>query len=369
MAAAVSRALGSAIALFLAANGSAAAAAPAAIDPNVMATKLCDSIVSDKGSVSRVLSEFAGVPAGTSREQARELIRKFTAARYRLGRQQSGLYCQAGPVDMGLYRLALEAGNHHAVWELTQYGLDPNVVDPKSGKNALDDAAEFINARTLRDEITVTPAARLDPPVLGGEKKYRRELLGLMRDYELLQEAGGHHSGQAAPRPQSCQATAADKPAPGVPFDGKLSETGSGPTPAQIPGVTTVSARQAACLIDTLGSDLLVAAVLRDKDVVPGSYDFAYASAKGSFDDRIQTVLADDLKIFNGYTRKDQRPVLVYCHHENCRLSYNAVLRMKAAGYKNIYWMREGLEAWLAAGYPTGGLTATHKPLRPFEKY
>lgn len=368
MATAVNRVLSGAIALLMVACAAPVAAAPA-IDPKVMATKLCDSIVSEKGSVARVLQELAGVPAGATREQAKEQIRKFTAARYRLGREKSGLYCTAGSIDMGLYQLALDAGNHHAVWELAQFGLDPNVVDPKTGKNALDDAAERIDARVRRDEITVTPAARLDPPIFGGEKKYRRELLRLMRDYSLLQEAGGRHSGQAAPKPQSCAATAADKPAAGVPFDGKLSETGSGPTPAQIPGVTTVSARQAACLIDTLGPDLLVAAVLRDKDVIPGSYDFAYASAKGSFDDRIQTVLVDDLKIFNDYTRKDQRPVLVYCHHENCRLSYNAVLRMKASGYKNIYWLREGLQAWLAAGYPTGGLTATHKPLRPLEKY
>lgn len=46
------------------------------------------------------------------------------------------------------------------------------------------------------------------------------------------------------------------------------------------------------------------------------------------------------------------RPVIIYCH-ESCWLSWNAAKRAISYGYRNVYWYRDGIEGWKAAGYPT----------------
>ena len=46
------------------------------------------------------------------------------------------------------------------------------------------------------------------------------------------------------------------------------------------------------------------------------------------------------------------RPVVIYCH-ESCWLSWNAAKRAVSYGYQHVYWYREGIEGWKAAGLPT----------------
>jgi PQQ-dependent catabolism-associated CXXCW motif protein len=46
------------------------------------------------------------------------------------------------------------------------------------------------------------------------------------------------------------------------------------------------------------------------------------------------------------------RPVVIYCHRE-CWLSWNAAKRAISYGYRNVYWYRDGVEGWKAAGYRT----------------
>jgi PQQ-dependent catabolism-associated CXXCW motif protein len=48
--------------------------------------------------------------------------------------------------------------------------------------------------------------------------------------------------------------------------------------------------------------------------------------------------------------RKDQLMVF-YCRAD-CWLSWNAVKRAAALGYNNLYWYRDGLDAWQAAHLP-----------------
>jgi len=48
--------------------------------------------------------------------------------------------------------------------------------------------------------------------------------------------------------------------------------------------------------------------------------------------------------------RKDQLMVF-YCRAD-CWLSWNAVKRAAALGYNNLYWYRDGLDAWQAANLP-----------------
>ncbi|MBO1541931.1 PQQ-dependent catabolism-associated CXXCW motif protein [Pseudomonas sp. OA65] len=45
------------------------------------------------------------------------------------------------------------------------------------------------------------------------------------------------------------------------------------------------------------------------------------------------------------------RPLVFYCRSD-CWLSWNAVKRAAAMGYKHLYWYRDGLDAWEAANLP-----------------
>ncbi len=46
------------------------------------------------------------------------------------------------------------------------------------------------------------------------------------------------------------------------------------------------------------------------------------------------------------------RRVIIYCH-ETCWLSWNAAKRAVSYGYRHVYWYRQGIEGWKAAGFPT----------------
>ena len=45
------------------------------------------------------------------------------------------------------------------------------------------------------------------------------------------------------------------------------------------------------------------------------------------------------------------QPTVFYCRAD-CWLSWNAAKRAHALGYSEVYWYRDGLDAWLAAGLP-----------------
>ena len=46
------------------------------------------------------------------------------------------------------------------------------------------------------------------------------------------------------------------------------------------------------------------------------------------------------------------RPLIIYCH-KTCWLSWNAAKRALSYGYQHVYWYRDGIEGWKAAGLPT----------------
>ncbi|WP_062382570.1 PQQ-dependent catabolism-associated CXXCW motif protein [Pseudomonas abietaniphila] len=67
---------------------------------------------------------------------------------------------------------------------------------------------------------------------------------------------------------------------------------------------------------------------------------------------------------FNLRTLTDGRqdtPLVFYCRAD-CWLSWNATKRASALGYSHLYWYRDGLDAWLAAGLPVE--PAQPEPLR-----
>lgn len=138
-----------------------------------------------------------------------------------------------------------------------------------------------------------------------------------------------------------------------VPTSKLRSQDFSEETPPSIPGGSLITAREAwqAILPGLLGSSPppLVISVLPDKLGIPTAYNVDFAASAGSFEDSIQRRLADSLSRFK--QSKNQR-IIVYCHHQNCWLSYNLALRLINLGYRNVHWMRDGIEGWLEEGLP-----------------
>ncbi len=151
----------------------------------------------------------------------------------------------------------------------------------------------------------------------------------------------------------------ADPKAPGDEnYPGGLSPRGVGLTPQSLPGATTISAREAKCLIDRYGMDILVIAAVNDDDRLPGAVLGAEAAG---LDPGIQPMLAQFMTQTTGGNKA--HPVVVYCHHESCFLSYNVSLRLIQAGYTQVFWMRDGLSAWKKGGY-----ALAPRPVRPGEQ-
>jgi rhodanese-related sulfurtransferase len=129
-----------------------------------------------------------------------------------------------------------------------------------------------------------------------------------------------------------------------------LSSVMSGPTPESVPGATTVSPTQAACLYNVFKDALVVLDATQDDEGLPGAYRASWAAVGGSLSGDVQQVLEMQLRAVTGGDL--DRPILVYCHHSECFLSYNVALRTVRAGYRKVYWMREGIWGWLSLGLP-----------------
>ena len=54
-------------------------------------------------------------------------------------------------------------------------------------------------------------------------------------------------------------------------------------------------------------------------------------------------------------------PVIIYCHR-SCWLSWNAAKRAISYGYRHVFWYRDGVEGWKAAGYHTAVIEPQAEP-------
>ena len=51
---------------------------------------------------------------------------------------------------------------------------------------------------------------------------------------------------------------------------------------------------------------------------------------------------------------KDKTTTLItYCNGPHCWRSFKAAVVLSKQGYKNVFWMRDGIPAWKTAGFPT----------------
>ncbi len=130
--------------------------------------------------------------------------------------------------------------------------------------------------------------------------------------------------------------------------DSLESNVGS-PTPLTIPGgkrVTTGEVKQmvaqqpAPLLIDVLDSP--------HQTTLKGAVYIPSAGAPGTVTDGYQTGVKAALDQATNGDRS--RALVFFCAGSACWESYNALLRVKAAGYTNLYWYRGGLNSWSIAG-------------------
>lgn len=136
------------------------------------------------------------------------------------------------------------------------------------------------------------------------------------------------------------------------------------PTPPGVDHAQTVDTAQLQALLQQSRPPLLIDVYkrpwLNDRFVatephanLPGSHwlantgDGALDSAWANYLRRhLQRLTAGDL----------DHPVVFYCRAD-CWLSWNAVKRASALGYRRLYWYRDGLDAWEGAGLPVSAAT------------
>jgi PQQ-dependent catabolism-associated CXXCW motif protein len=134
------------------------------------------------------------------------------------------------------------------------------------------------------------------------------------------------------------------------------------PTPLTLRGAALIGTRELMRrLEEPVESRPLLFDVLSDShESLPGTIWLPGAGYGTGFDDAIQTQLAAVLAQASG---GDQARALVFfCSSVRCWLSYNTALRAVRLGYRNVYWYRGGIAAWLAAGGDIGPPRIRWKP-------
>ncbi len=110
-------------------------------------------------------------------------------------------------------------------------------------------------------------------------------------------------------------------------------------SPMTVEGATTVDAAQAKALFD---EGAIFIDVRSDKDWAAGRVPDAYhLELKSNY---TEATLGEKVA-------KDQA-VVIYCNGENCPRSADASAKAVGWGYSKVYYFRDGLPAWMSAGYP-----------------
>jgi 3-mercaptopyruvate sulfurtransferase SseA len=85
-------------------------------------------------------------------------------------------------------------------------------------------------------------------------------------------------------------------------------------------------------------------------DHIPGAFNYpAYSQ-----DAAIEKVVEEKWP----QAKAARAPVILYCYGRGCIRSRDAAAKLARAGFTNLLWLREGLDAWRAAGLPVAGRDA-----------
>jgi hypothetical protein len=122
-------------------------------------------------------------------------------------------------------------------------------------------------------------------------------------------------------------------------------------TPTAASGVTTVSTEQLATMLE--GSKLLVIDTMENSwyRSVAGAVGLDFRGNKhGTFTDAVQQRLEHKLRELTG--GDTESPIVAMGFNVASFGGYNSALRIRHAGYTDVYWYRGGREAWEVASRP-----------------
>jgi rhodanese-related sulfurtransferase len=124
-----------------------------------------------------------------------------------------------------------------------------------------------------------------------------------------------------------------------------------GKTPTTAPGATTLDTEQLAVMLTDrkpLVIDTMANSWYRS---IPGAIGLAFnGNTHGTFDDETQKRLEQKLHELTGGDMA--KPIVAISLNAVSFDGYNLALRLRHAGYTNVYWYRGGREAWEVAGKP-----------------
>lgn len=146
--------------------------------------------------------------------------------------------------------------------------------------------------------------------------------------------------------------------------DGYRSGLYRSPTPATAESAITVDTARVQALLERQPPALLIDVYKRPflngqfiaseaHANLPGSHWLAN-TGDGELDAQWNRYFSRHLERLSNGDR--QRAIVFYCRSD-CWLSWNAVKRAAALGYSQLYWYRDGLDAWENAGLPVVNAT------------
>jgi PQQ-dependent catabolism-associated CXXCW motif protein len=129
----------------------------------------------------------------------------------------------------------------------------------------------------------------------------------------------------------------------------ELKEDVGSPTPLTIPGAVVVTTPELAKLIKSDSNLLLIDALGDPHELsLPNATRIPFAGNFGSLHDDDDTQRKLAIRLGNLTADNLDKRIVFFCQGEECWESYNAGLRAKNAGYRDIVWYRGGLSAWRA---------------------
>jgi PQQ-dependent catabolism-associated CXXCW motif protein len=132
----------------------------------------------------------------------------------------------------------------------------------------------------------------------------------------------------------------------GVPPQTNLREGAkmNSPTPLTVPGGTVLRTPELVELTRKEQDVTLIDALPGSHSTIPNAVRIPYAGEDGSLGDKVQRRLKARLDNLT-HDNLDAK-LVIFCSGASCWHSYNACLRAMNAGYRQVFWYRDGLHAW-----------------------